>query len=169
MRIYLAAPYSARDRLRDVVGQLAVRGHVVTSRWLWDDHEIQSGTEGAALDQSAAYITQHTLQDLQDIETADLLVLFTGSWIDSNWVELRDTRLHSGGRHVETGYALATSTPVLYLGAPENVFHRGMCEGIMLLSEMYSFLEGKLVCIECGNDFAAEGLVRCPDCAEKLF
>lgn len=54
-----------------------------------------------------------------DIKLSDLLVLLTESAS-----ALVGGTATSGGRHVETGFALALGKPVIVVGAPENVFHR---------------------------------------------
>lgn len=166
MKIYLAAPYSARDRLREIAVELSFDQHQITSRWLFENHEIQPATEGASWASSQEYIAKHTRQDLEDVTEADLLVVFTGQWIARFWPELANTSLHSGGRHVETGYALALSKPVVVMGICENVFQRGLGMNLSLYQELRSYLLGTLTCTSCGNDGAAEGHIHCIDCLE---
>lgn len=115
MRIYLAAPYGARDWVRGHAATLRDLGFEVTSSWLDEQHEINAGTQGAATALSDDTVAGHALQDLDDVEGSDLVVLFTAA---AAGVE------GGGGRHVETGYAIGCSKPVVVVGEPENVFHR---------------------------------------------
>lgn len=126
-KIYLAGAYAARDRLRDYASMLqSTEQHQVTSRWLLDDHDIHPGAEGAALGQSASYANAHVQMDLADIQECDVLVVFTAEWLVTWDPTLEDRVLHSGGRHVETGYALGLHKRVIVMGRPENIFHRAL-------------------------------------------
>ena len=117
MNIYLAAPYAARDTIRDYATQLTRIGYTVTSTWLDETHDITPGVEKAAPDLTDAQVAKHALQDLRDIDTSDLLVLFTAASVGCEG---------GGGRHVETGSALAQigTDGLIVVGDPENVFHR---------------------------------------------
>lgn len=119
LRAYLAAPYAARDRVRDYARDLARIGIDVTASWLDEQHEINAGTTGAATALDPAEVARHAATDLDDIERCDVLVLFTAASLG-----LDQADVPSGGRHVETGYALAKGVPVIVVGEPENVFHR---------------------------------------------
>lgn len=119
MRIYLAGPYSARDQLRSYGQELTRVGFTVCSTWLDEDTEINSGTTGAAAALSDDQVAKHAVTDLVDVQRSDLLVLFTAPSVG-----LEPEANTSGGRHVETGYALALAKPVVVVGEPENVFHR---------------------------------------------
>jgi len=57
--------------------------------------------------------TRAAVENLEDVEAADLLILRAEP----------DRSFVPGGKHVETGAALALGKPVLVLGHPENVFH----------------------------------------------
>lgn len=125
-RVYLAAPYASRDLCRVYAAELLDKGHVVTSQWIRADHEIREGVVDAAPDHSDAHLTLQTHADFADIESADIVILFTAAWCMINW-ELHRHQTISGGRHVEVGYALAKGKMVIVLGQPENIFHRGAC------------------------------------------
>lgn len=118
MKVYLAAPYAARDLVREYADDLLAVGLVITSSWLSEEHDITPGTTGAATDLDAATVAQHVADDLAGVEVADLLVIFTEASVG--------VERSSGGRHVETGYALALGKRVLLVGEPENIFHRGL-------------------------------------------
>lgn len=116
MKIYLAAPYAARERVKDYAAELTRVGFTVTSSWLDEKHDIKPETVGAATGLNDAQASTHVETDLRDIDRSDLLVLFTERAVGVDG--------SSGGRHVETGYALAIGYPVLVVGEPENIFHR---------------------------------------------
>lgn len=127
MKVYLAAPYVARDTLRVCADELVGIGITVTSSWLRGQADIQIGS-GAALDESDEAVREHCRQDFADVAKADTLVVFTGLAIESMRIPGGNgPMLHTGGRHVETGYALARDIPVIVIGDAENVFHRGCC------------------------------------------
>ncbi|MCL8026331.1 hypothetical protein [Nocardioides bruguierae] len=115
MKVYLAGPYAARSTLHTYAAELEPIGIEVTSSWLKETHEITPGTEKAATDLTDDEVSAHARMDIADVRTADLLVLFTAASVGCEG---------GGGRHIETGMAIALSKPVLVVGEPENVFHR---------------------------------------------
>lgn len=115
MKVYLAAPYAVRDTVKQLAAELQRVGFTVTSSWLDETHDIKPGTEGAAVDLNDAQVAAHARQDFADIDKAGQFVLFTAKACGAEG---------GGGRHVETGYALARGIPVIIIGEPENVFHR---------------------------------------------
>lgn len=119
MRGYLAAPYAARELVAEYAHELVACGIDVTASWLDETHEINAGTLGAAPALTGAEVARHAATDLDDIGRCDVVVLFTAGSLGFDPSEVA-----SGGRHVETGYALAKGIPVLVVGEPENVFHR---------------------------------------------
>lgn len=119
LRAYLAAPYAAREQIRGYAEDLVRIGLDVTASWLDEEHVITPGTTGAALALDQAEVARHAATDLDDIARCDVLVLFTAQALGLDPAEAA-----SGGRHVETGYALAKGIPVIVVGEPENVFHR---------------------------------------------
>lgn len=138
MKVYLAAAYSARDILWGwLKPELESRGHEVTSSWLDERHELTAGSVGAALDASPEYLRKHIAGDILDVARSDVLVLLTGSFMAQAGIP---GPLHTGGRHVETGVALALDIPVVVLGPPENIFHRGS-PSVAGLVELYGLLE----------------------------
>lgn len=104
--VYVASRFEDKDQAREVRAALAAGGVDCTSRWL----EQESKTEANEQDRRRFYAGM----DLEDILSADALVL----------LDPKEThRTGTGGRHVETGYAIAAGRRVLILGARENVFH----------------------------------------------
>jgi nucleoside 2-deoxyribosyltransferase len=119
MRAYLAAPYAARAQVRRFAEELEAIGYQVTSTWLTEETEIKPGTVGAATELSDQDVSLHADTDFADIRRSDVLVLITESV-----ALLEGGNATSGGRHVETGFALALGKAVLVVGQAENVFHR---------------------------------------------
>lgn len=117
MKVYLAAPYGSRSQIAAYAAELTRVGFTVTSRWLREEHEITPGTQKAAVDLSDAQVAKHALDDLEDVKSSDLLVLFTAKAVGLDG---------GGGRHVETGYFIGQrgTRHVIVVGEPEHIFHR---------------------------------------------
>lgn len=115
MKVYLAAPYASRPTVAAYADELRHIGITVTSSWLAETHEINAGTEKAATALTDEQVAEHAATDLREVRESDLLVLFTAASVGVEG---------GGGRHVETGAALALGKPVVVVGDPENVFHR---------------------------------------------
>lgn len=160
MKVYLAAPYAARADMALEAMVLQAHGHIITSRWIWATHPIEPGTVDAAPAHSDYHLRYQTAQDLEDIDGADAVILFTSSWTMETY-NLHRHQTISGGRHVEVGYALAKKKLVIVLGDPENIFHRGACaiagnwdEVLHLLSDDRA---GDLIHLNRNNDETDEG------------
>lgn len=151
MKVYLAAPYGARDLLREYSAELKRVGFKVTSTWLDESHEINEQTTGPASGLPDAQVALHAAADLGDIDISDLLVVFTAASVG--------VKSASGGRHVETGYAIALSKPVLVVGEPENVFHRypRACTVVPNWHEALIELSSRLVTSERDQDRVMAG------------
>lgn len=121
---YLAAPYVTRDLVRGIVRHLGALAYC-TASWLHATHPIHAGTVDTAPDMSDDYALQHSRNDLAEIDRAEALIVVTHSYCSEWGFTLAQTS--SGGRHVETGYALARGKTVFVVGEPENIFHRGLC------------------------------------------
>lgn len=119
MRAYIAAPYVARAQARRYAKSLERLDIEVTSTWLKESTEINAGTVGAATALTDDAVAQHAYTDLADIERSDVLVLLTESV-----AALEGGSATTGGRHIETGYAIAHGLRVVVVGLAENVFHR---------------------------------------------
>ena len=123
MRIYIAAPYAARAQVADAATFLAEHGHECTSTWKDGSREIHDGTVGTSAVSTDEEVTKHAGGDLKDIKDSDLLVAFTSEYV-TRTQDIPERWLHTGGRHVEMGYALALELPIIVVGTPENVFQR---------------------------------------------
>lgn len=142
MKLYLAAPYAARDWVREVAApKLVAAGHTMTSEWLLATRAITPATLGTAAASTDAEVMYHAGKDLEEVAAADVLVHFTASYLvaRTRLDPLRDN-LHSGGRHVETGYALALHKSVIIMGQPENIFQRGLCHTARHLHDVETIL-----------------------------
>jgi nucleoside 2-deoxyribosyltransferase len=110
MKIYLAARYSQKEEMKLVAKQLRCHGHIITSTWL-----EETEPPDVTLDQLTEHFLAYQAEvDLNDIKRADIFVLFS---IDPLIPTVR------GGRHVETGVALALGKPIYVVGPKENIFH----------------------------------------------
>lgn len=136
-KFYVAAPYSARDLVVWADDVLRRYGHECTSTWATSTREIVPGTMGPTLDLSHDDVKRHALGDFDDIDRSDGVIMFASSYCACMGHE---NNLHTGGRHVEVGYALAAKKPVVIVGEPENVFSRALCFQAGCLDDAVSLL-----------------------------
>jgi nucleoside 2-deoxyribosyltransferase len=111
--IYLSGQFEDAPVLREVRERLIGLGYRVTSRWL-DAPSAIPATSDADQEGGAERLAVIARQDFEDIVAADVVVVFNPAEFCS---------IGRGGRHVETGYALALGKPVAIVGARGNVFH----------------------------------------------
>ncbi len=111
IKVYVAARFSKLAELRDcTVPYLECFGYESTSTWLKEDPE-----NGSIVDKDKeAFFKECALTDLDDIERADIFMLFS---------EDPESLHPRGGRHVETGYAIGLNKRVVVIGPKENIFH----------------------------------------------
>jgi hypothetical protein len=151
MKVYIAGAYCYRDVIRERVVPILNRlGHEVTSGWLQGSRPITEGTIGASMDRATEKVKESTEGDFQDILDADVLLLLTAHAMvrlaandAEDWnlpTRTTDIRLHTGGRHVEVGFALAEEIPVVVAGPPENVFQRSQTDHFESLAEALDHL-----------------------------
>lgn len=112
MKIYLASRYSRFREMQGYREELERAGHVVTSRWINGDHQIDD--QGLSTQAKEAERIRFASEDRDDLVTADCVVSFTEAPRSSN---------SRGGRHVEHGMALALGKRTIVVGYRENVFH----------------------------------------------
>ena len=128
MKIYLAAPYAGRDVLKEDLTFWQDHGHEVTCGWVKGTRPLGADTFGISAASSHEEVEAHATMDLEDVDRADALVHYTAAYLQSvAGLDPVAHNLHSGGRHVETGYALAKKLPVVVIGPLENIFQRGLC------------------------------------------
>lgn len=110
MKLYLAAPYSWKDRIREYRAQLREIGVEVTSNWLDEPHAANV----TLAEVQNSQLRHYAEMDLVDIERADGILFFS---VDPSILMAR------GGRHVEFGYAMGIGRKLFVVGPKENIFH----------------------------------------------
>lgn len=122
MKIYLASRYSRREELCGYREQLEAKGHIVTSRWLngnhqLDKHGIPIGEHGEKLvegdtpesSDAANLLRAHFVsEDTADVVDSELVISFTEP--------PRSALGNRGGRHVEFGMAVALKKRLFVVG-----------------------------------------------------
>ena len=119
MKVYIAAPYGAREQVREYCDSLLKLGHTPMSRWAYGSRPITTGTTRSAPHLSDAEADTYAQGDLVDVSRSDCLIMLTEDASD-----ILAGGAASGGRHIELGYALAIGKTVIVVGDPENIFHR---------------------------------------------
>jgi hypothetical protein len=112
MKIYLAAQYERIEEMRVIRDILVEGGHTVTSRWIDQTAGQEEALGQVELTAEPQRGRNYALIDIDDILTADWVVVFTSG--------------NGGGRggyHTELGYALGVQKKVIVVGPRENVFH----------------------------------------------
>lgn len=115
MKVYLAAAWSKRLEISQVADRLRAYGVIVTSRWLEEESTDPRTTD------KEDYLQERAEIDLQDIDEADVLIRFTDTEQNQKVVA---SRLLSGARMVEFGYALGKGKRVFVVGGAQNIFDR---------------------------------------------
>jgi nucleoside 2-deoxyribosyltransferase len=100
LRIYLAASYNDKERIRLLSLQLEALGLIPVNHW-------QDEPANVELKDWSKYANR----DLQDIHRCDVLVVLT------------DRPSTTGAYHFETGFAFALGKQVLVVGKRTNFFH----------------------------------------------
>ena len=115
MKCYIAARYSQKDDMKQVANILREKAGIeITSSWLEEPHIATVTMDELPTEEILSYAER----DLKDIDNADVVVLFS---IDPFLATVR------GGRHCETGYAIAKGKPIYVIGPKENIFHELDC------------------------------------------
>lgn len=139
-RIYIAAPFAARVIAASIANELEEAGHEVTSTWLNGTRGISEETVGISPSSTDEEVEAHAQGDLNDIDRSDDVLHLTGNYVSSQY-DFPTEWLHTGGRHVESGYALARGKAVHILGDPENVFARAFAFRHDSVEDFISFLQ----------------------------
>ncbi len=114
LKVYLAAPYRHKERIKEVAAELRASGITVTSRWLEEPYKSTISPIDLPYETNRHY----AMQDIEDVSAADVLVLFTDP----------TKTIFRAGRHVEFGIAvglgLSRPFPIFVVGPEhENIFH----------------------------------------------
>ena len=107
MKIYIAASFVSRPRLRPIRDQLWQMGHEVTSTWLDEVAKPEPMTQDE-------FYKKLAIKDIAELKTANLVI-----------VDLLDPS-STGGRDTELGLALGSfaNKQIYLVGIPVSVFHR---------------------------------------------
>jgi nucleoside 2-deoxyribosyltransferase len=110
LKVYLAAQFKQINEMRKYAEELRAEGIEVVSRWL-----EEKVSPNISLKEMTPDECKRTAEvDLEDIQNADVFVLFT---VDP------DEPTKRGGRHFESGVAFALGKPTIFVGPYENIFH----------------------------------------------
>ena len=139
--IYIAAPFAARDFAKEVAQALIDAGHTVTSTWILSERAITTETVGTSPETEFEQALEHARGDVDDVLRSDLLLQITSEACLLSAHEIPQEWLHTGGRHVEFGVAIANGTPCHLLGAPENIFTRTMAACHRTVEDFLEFIE----------------------------
>lgn len=119
MKTYLAAAYGRRAEIKRYAD--ALKDERFPFRWgSRYDHE-RFEINSSWLDkfdpaESAAEKLAWAIKDMVELSGSELLIVFSNP---------PETDASSGGRHVETGIAIAKNIQIILIGPRENVFHYG--------------------------------------------
>ncbi len=103
--IYIAAPFTARERARELKDMVEAAGHVSTASWIpshLSDYDNLSATQ----------LLTEAKHDALGVRRSDIIVLINNEGPST-----------SGGMHVEFGLALAYGKGVIIVGEKTNLFH----------------------------------------------
>lgn len=109
MNIYLAGRYGRREEIVGYIADLGGAGHTCSSRWLFQETD---STKRAVTDEQRQ---EWAVMEMEDIAKSDAMILFTEE-PDVNGAG-------RGGRHFESGAAVAMNKPLVLVGPRENLFH----------------------------------------------
>jgi hypothetical protein len=107
MKLYVAS--HSQPAARALKQQLEDEGHIVVARWIASDIKFGHGPDAYTDGERAAL----AVMDETDVRVCEALILIAEP----------EGRTVPGGKHVETGIALALQKPVFVLGRRENIFH----------------------------------------------
>jgi hypothetical protein len=107
MKLYIASHSQAKAL--DLKETLEALGHIVVARWIVNDTKFGHGVQAYTDDERRDL----AVMDEEDVRSADALILLAEA----------EGQFVPGGKHVETGIALALQRPVFVVGRRENLFH----------------------------------------------
>ena len=106
IKLYLASPFSDKDKMPELAKQFEDRGFVITRKW-W---EVEDKTEA---EKTPQFLRGEALSDIEGVKAANVVVLFNTK--------------KSEGKAVEQGIAIANNIPIFAIGKrgafSKNVFH----------------------------------------------
>lgn len=108
MKLFIAS--HSQEEALSLRNELLRRGHEITARWITKDEKFS---------QSSAAYTDAERTELSLVDEADVRAATDGLIL----IAEPHGRTVPGGKHVETGMALALERPVFVIGRRENLFH----------------------------------------------
>jgi nucleoside 2-deoxyribosyltransferase len=121
VKIYLAAKFEQKRKMRGIRAFLQNDGHEITSRWIDVEHE-----EDKSHTVTDAHRIEYAQMDVADVLKADVLVAFSQPRVEP---------AIGGGRHVEFGIALHAGKKIIVVGPKgEHIFH--YWPGIMFADDL---------------------------------
>lgn len=101
MRVYVAAKFEEKDRVRQMIGVLRNMGHQITHDWTLEETQFDSSKH-----ENLPYYKKCAEGDAQGVMTADVFIILTST---------------SGkGLYVEMGMAAAKGLPIIAVGPHFN-------------------------------------------------
>src|SRR4051812_38284363 len=107
MELYIASKDQNKAAL--LMAELTSDGHKITARWITLDTKFATGIENYSDDE---------LRSLAEMDEKDVRAATGGLVL----IAEPEGILVKGGKHVETGIAIALGRPVFVVGRRENVF-----------------------------------------------
>jgi nucleoside 2-deoxyribosyltransferase len=134
LKVYVAARWDDRPVAVEIKKQLERQGLIVTSTWLTEhDNQSMDALKARGPEQVIVDARQRAIKDFEDIDEADVLLVVSPR---------TSFRNATGGKHVETGYAMANGKPIFILGERENIFHyHPMARVVVDLPQFFRALE----------------------------
>ena len=127
---YVAAPFSMKKKAGQIAEKIrAATGWKCRARWLFGKHDVLIHSDDDE---------RFAKEDLEDVRNSDVLV----------HIAAEGMRTHSGGRHVELGYALALGKHVVHIGQQENIFH----SIVPVFSNVKAFLANDVVAAKAAEE-----------------
>lgn len=105
MRVYVASPWVRKADAINAGKLLETSGFEVTSRWFYHEGDP---TDSTGIKCDAGAITVQALEDIEDVLSADILMI----------LQLEK----SEGKAVETGIVIANDIPFIVVGERSNIF-----------------------------------------------
>jgi nucleoside 2-deoxyribosyltransferase len=109
MRIYLAAAYQHKLKLREYAAQAEKCGIRVGAEWLKET----AAPDSELSDSTSKQLAEYARQDWWDIGACDIFVF---------WAENPHKQPPRGGRLTELGFAISLGKKIVVIGEPENIF-----------------------------------------------
>lgn len=107
MKVYIAGRSEDQAKIAEIKAEFEASEIEVNAGWI-QQKDLSIDKDGLSEKRRKLWI------DLTQIAEADIFVLFNPQ--DAH-------RTGTGGRHVETGYAIALGKPIFLIGSGENIFH----------------------------------------------